>query len=191
MPSERGQASVEWVGAVLLLAVTLGALARVAERADGTEIATAGLRATTCALHRDCEGAGDKGAPTAGGGLAATDGGGLAATDGRPARAVTLPPLVPPPALGGSDAGAGSPRPRPRAAPRRPSPLSGRARARAGTLWRRAWLACFAYERVRYGLLHPESAPRQTVPLRGALQMVNDCVSPVDFARDWELLTGR
>jgi hypothetical protein len=180
MPSERGQASVEWVGAVLLLAVTLGALARVAERADGTEIATAGLRATTCALHRDCEGAGGKGAPTAGGGLATTD--------GRPARAVTLPPLVPPPALGGSDAGAGSPRPRPPAAPRRPSPLSGRARARAGTLWRRAWLACFAYERVRYGLLHPESAPRQTVPLRGALQMVNDCMSPFDFARDWEHL---
>jgi hypothetical protein len=50
---------------------------------------------------------------------------------------------------------------------------------------------CFGYERARHGVLHPESRPRQTVPLSDALQMVNDCVSPVDFARDWELLTGR
>ncbi len=27
----------------------------------------------------------------------------------------------------------------------------------AGRAWRRAWLACLAYERTRYGFLHPES----------------------------------
>jgi hypothetical protein len=54
-------------------------------------------------------------------------------------------------------------------------------------LWRRAWVACFAYERVRYGLLHPESH-RQVVPLRDVVRMTNDCLSPFDLSRDWEHL---
>jgi hypothetical protein len=68
---------------------------------------------------------------------------------------------------------------------------SGRARRAAGVLWRRAWLLCFGYERARFGLLHPESGPRQTVPLSGVAQMVNDCASPVDLTRDWEHLRPR
>jgi hypothetical protein len=182
--SEGGQASVEWVGVVLLVAVALGALARLSDRVDGSGVATAGLGATRCALA-GCEG---RGAP-----LASTTGieGGRSPGDGArapAARAVTLPPLLPAPPPGGGATGGG----RAAGAPRRPglrltNPIPPRARARLGAVWRRAWVACFAYERVRYGLLHPENH-RQVVPLRDIAQMTNDCLSPFDFARDWEHL---
>ena len=175
MRCESGQASVEWVGAVLFIALALAALTRATGRVEAPELATAGLRATKCALDRpQCP---------------RTDARGSAATPGPEAargpaadrdRAVTLPPLVPPPQLDQI----GRP-------PRLPRTLPATARSRFGALWRQAWLACFAYERVRYGLLHPESRPRQVVPLRGVVQMVNDCVSPFDFARDWEHLRPR
>jgi hypothetical protein len=169
--SEGGQASVEWVGALLLIAIALGALARLSDRVDASGVATAGLRATRCALA-GCERGDARSAPTTG-------------IDGKhaptgPSRAVTLPPLLAPPPPAG------------RAAPRRPplrlrNPIPPRARARFGALWRRAWVACFAYERVRYGLLHPENH-RQVVPLRDAVRMTNDCLSPFDLSRDWEHL---
>jgi hypothetical protein len=166
MRGERGQASVEWIGALLATALALGALARLADRVEATSLATTVLATTTCAARGDCEREGavrDRRSP------------------GRvPSRAVTAPPLVPlvpaPAAPRGSIGG---------------MRVSETARRRVGVLWRRAWLACFGYERVRYGLLHPESRPRQTVPVSGTLQMVNDCLSPFDFARDWELLRPR
>src|SRR5688572_17302801 len=40
MRSERGQATVEWIGVVLLVAVALAAVARLAPRADGHGLAT-------------------------------------------------------------------------------------------------------------------------------------------------------
>jgi hypothetical protein len=56
--------------------------------------------------------------------------------------------------------------------------------------WRRAWLACLAYERFRYAFLHPESRfPGHRMPPREALRIANDCVSPVDLVRDWPMLT--
>jgi hypothetical protein len=100
-----------------------------------------------------------------------------------PARLVTLPPLVPVPPSAAEPA-----KPRPGGAGR---DWRRAARRTGGLLWRRAWFLCFGYERARYGLLHPETAPRQTVPLRDVLQMTNDCASPVDFARDWEHLRPR
>ena len=178
MRDERGQASIEWVGAVLIVALALAGLARLAGRVDVADLGATPLRATICAVGGGCGEPGGERMEHAGRGRA----------DSRFRRhAVVAPPPLPP---------ASGPRPEPprTAAPRRPSPardLARRARRPAGALWRRAWLLCFGYERVRYGLLHPESAPRQTVPIRGALQMVNDCASPVDFARDWELLRGR
>lgn len=178
MWSERGQATIEWIGATLLLALALGALGRVAARVDAAPVATALLGASTCAARGDC---GERGA------VQATP---RAQTVPRaPRPAVTVPPLVP-----------HAPRERIGRAPsdplrRAPSERLGRppalARRSVGALWRRAWLLCFGYERARFGLLRPETGPRQTVPLSGVLQMVNDCVSPFDFARDWEHLRPR
>ena len=162
MRSERGQASIEWIGAVLLVALSLGTLARVAGRVEAAGLAAGVLQATTCAARGGCSDGRDR-------------------EERATSRAVSAPPLLP---LAPTERGD-----RPR--PRRGGAVLGRARRASGTLWRRAWLICFGYERVRYGLLRPETRPRQTVPLAGALQMVNDCASPVDFARDWELLRPR
>jgi hypothetical protein len=164
MRTECGQASVEWVGTLLLVALALAGLAALAGRVDDTSVATAALRTTTCAAAGGC-------AP----------GAKRVRRPALPREAVTVPPLLPVVPVE-------SERRSPRARGRVPS---ARLRRGAGALWRRAWLVCFGYERARHGVLHPESRPRQTVPLSDALQMVNDCVSPVDFARDWELLTGR
>ena len=61
----------------------------------------------------------------------------------------------------------------------------------AGVLWRRSWMLCLGYERVRYGFLHPEIRfPHMSIPLSEDLRMVNDCLSPVDFVRDWDLIRG-
>jgi hypothetical protein len=166
--SEGGQASVEWVGAVLAVAIALGALARLSDRVDASGVAAAGLRATGCVLagceRGEARGHARRGPATAG------------------ARAVTLPPLLPPPSAGGGAAGARS-----RPSLRLTNPVPPRVRARFGAFWRRAWVACFAYERARWGLLHPESY-RQAVPLRDVVQMANDCLSPFDLSRDWEHL---
>jgi hypothetical protein len=158
MHGDGGQASIEWIGVALLLALALGALGRFAGRLDPEPVATAVLGTTTCAARADCGGKRDD-TPTV----------------ARRHRSLTMPPLVP-------------------VVPtewRRRSPRIGGIGRPLGVLWRRAWLVCFGYERARYGLLHPETAPRQTVPLSGVLQMTNDCVSPVDFARDWEHLRPR
>jgi hypothetical protein len=84
-------------------------------------------------------------------------------------------------------------------APRRPSsgrpwlrpprfarPLARRAGRGAGVLWRRSWMLCLGYERVRYSVLHPEIRfPHQTIPLSEDLRIANDCLSPVDLFRDF------
>ena len=50
-------------------------------------------------------------------------------------------------------------------------------------------MACLAYERVRYDLLHPESRfPGHTIPASELLRIANDCLSPADLVRDWPLL---
>ena len=168
MRGDCGQASIEWIGAALLLALALGALGRFAGRMDAEPVASALLSSTTCATRGSCEAA-RRQTPSA--------------TPRH--RSVTVPPLVPVPV---AERRAPAPRSRPAPSTRARGGLGSRS---VGVLWRRAWMLCFAYERARYGLLNPETGPRQTVPVSGALQMVNDCASPVDFARDWEYLRPR
>jgi hypothetical protein len=189
MRSERGQATVEWIGIVLLVTVALTALARLAPRADDRGLATSLAHAVT---HPD---------------PAATDPD-PAATPAergvtRPARAFTAPPLVPRPLVphpGGAGmpdpGGAGMPGPGERTllrwVRRAGGPLAGRVRRGAGLAWRRAWFACLVYERARWAFLHPESRfPGYTMPPSEVLRIANDCISPVDAVRDWPLLGGQ
>jgi hypothetical protein len=52
-------------------------------------------------------------------------------------------------------------------------------------------MLCLGYEHVRLGVLHPEEAlPRAPVPRSEGVRMVNDCLSPVDLVRDWDLIRG-
>jgi hypothetical protein len=183
MRSERGQASVEWIGIVLLLAIALGALARFAPRADGRSLATTLVGSATDAARRT-----DRPEPQVVGMRSGKR------DDSAPpeAEAFVVPPLIPQPGQA-----------RPRAGLRLPEAgsgfrlpeapaLLGRARRGVGLAWRRAWLGCLAYERARWAFLHPESRfPGYTIPRSELLRIANDCISPVDLVRDWPLLRGR
>ncbi|HMJ96581.1 MAG TPA: hypothetical protein VK486_12050 [Thermoleophilaceae bacterium] len=188
MRSESGQASVEWIGLVLILALGMAALVRFAPRADAGALGPELLHAIGCAARGGCE-------ATEGGALGndALRGGGPRLEDGVRPRAgdprgmVSAPPLVPV---------APRERPVPPARPRAPLLVRGRALVRetgrgAGHLWRRSWLLCLGYERARYGFLHPEVRfPLVPIPYSENLRMANDCISPVDLVRDWDLIRG-
>jgi hypothetical protein len=188
MRSERGQATVEWVGIVLLVALALAALSHFAPRADGRDLGDAVATSVARPLLRP-----------------AAHSRALAHQSEQPfpippahpptERAFPIPPLIPRP-------GASNPRgsaPIPRAGQRsgalrirlpRARTLLRTARADAARAWRRAWIACLIYERFRYALLHPESRfPGHTIPPSEVLRMVNDCISPLDLVRDWPELT--
>ena len=160
MSSERGQAGVEWIGLVLLVAIALAALARFAPRADGRGVGATVLHSVT----------------------------GPAGRTERPSRQVVgmrgeKRTKYPPPAREGFAV--------PPLIPDGPALLR-RARRGVGAAWRRAWLGCLAYERMRYALLHPESRfPGYTMPRSELLRIANDCISPVDLVRDWRLVRGR
>ena len=51
---ERGQATVEWVGLVLLAALALGAVAALVPVGDGRSVGEAVLHAVVCAVRGDC-----------------------------------------------------------------------------------------------------------------------------------------
>jgi hypothetical protein len=171
MRSQRGQASVEWIVLVLLLALGLAALARFAPRADAGGLGAGLVRAFTCAARGGCEERGGAHRPSG----------------ASPRGLVTVPPLVPvaPRARGPAPRRApfGRQWPRP---PRFAGPLVRRAGRGAGVLWRRSWMLCLGYERVRYSILHPEIRfPHQTIPVSEDLRIANDCLSPVDLFRDF------
>jgi hypothetical protein len=173
MRTESGQASVEWIGLVLLLALGMAALVRFAPRADAGALGPELVHTIACAARGGCEHA-------PGGGPRLADGtqpGGAA-----PRGMVSAPPLVPV-----------TPRER-LASPPRPRALPGLLRRTgrgAGLLWRRSWILCLGYERARYGFLHPEVRfPLVPISYAEDLRMANDCISPVDLVRDWDLIRG-
>jgi hypothetical protein len=129
MRSERGQATVDWIGIVLLVALALAALARLAPSADGRELGTTVLRSMVCSARDRCE---SEGGPRAARPQIAPDTGGRPAapdTGGRPAapdtsshssgplsalrRLVTIPPLVPHPGSAAPTGGRSLPGSRP------------------------------------------------------------------------------
>ncbi len=159
MRSERGQASLEWIVLVLLLALALAALARFAPRADAGDLGAELVSTVTCAARGGCAAQHSGGAPT---------------------RFVTAPPLLPL-----APRGRRNTRPwlRP---PRSAAPILRRAGRSAGLLWRRSWMICLGYERVRYSVLHPEIRfPNAAIPLSEGVRIANDCLSPVDLIRDF------
>ena len=213
MPGERGQASVEWIAVIAVVAISLAALARSARRDEDHGLATALVHSVTCAARDGC--------PHARAGRIRGERRGESRSPG--AEAFTAPPLVP-------DRAGRQPRPRGRftarplvrdPAARRARPggrppigrrllewarrqvgrelggwvqheLPGRLRTGAGRAWRTAWFGCLVYERARWAVLHPESRDAEyELPPSEALRMVNDCISPVDLVRDWPLLTVR
>jgi hypothetical protein len=203
MRGERGQATVEWIGIVLLVALALAALIRLAPRADGHALATTLAHSITDPRPARI-------APrTAPKPRVSENGSGKRNHSLSPAdRGFVAPPLVPRPGLPvtgfrapyrGVPARLRSRMQRgARAAWRRGAASAWRRgavsawRRGAVSAWRRAWYACLVYERFRWAFLHPESRfPGYTMPPSEVLRIMNDCISPVDMFRDWPMLTGR
>ena len=203
MRSERGQASVEWIVLVLLLALALAALARFAPRADAGDLGAELASTLTCAARGGCHANRDGRRPGSAARPDQAPRSGATPAAGAPSLLVTAPPLVPlaPRTRGVTRPGGGglapprppaarsprAPRTRPWLRPLRfPAPLVRRARRGAGVLWRRSWLICLGYERVRYSVLHPEIRfPNAAIPASEGIRIANDCLSPVDLIRDF------
>jgi hypothetical protein len=209
MRNDSGQASVEWIGLVLLLALALAALVRFAPSANAEALGPELLHAIGCAARGGCEARST--------GEQAEDG--ARPGGGAPRGMVSTPPLVPvaprdrpasPISVAPRDRPAPISRPLPVPVGRRgarPAPvtrpwglpgrllrggaLARRAGRSAGVLWRRSWMLCLGYERVRYGFLNPEIRfPNASIPYSEQLRIANDCLSPVDLVRDWDLIRG-
>ena len=153
--AQRGQATVEWVGLLLALAVAFGALlaggrgAAKGESADGLGEAVA--ERITCAVRGSC----GAGGATAGPRLHAAPGPPRAL--GRPrALAVPIGRGVPPRLAASVQAGG------------------------AGHALKGTWLLCLGYHRLRYDYEHPLT-PRQAMPLGDVIDMVNQCMDPLSF----------
>jgi hypothetical protein len=155
--AERGQATVEWVGLVLGVALVLGALAAGAreaaegESADG--LGEAVVERIVCGARR----------------AGAVRG---AAAARAPCEAGDLRPEAPEPRPG-------EPGPAPRATPPRHEAGSG-LRSLPGGVAKRGWILCLGYRRWQYDREHPR-APREGIPLRDTARIVNECVNPLSF----------
>jgi len=158
MCSESGQATVEWVGLVLMVALALGALtgprAPSGERGLGERVA----KRIACAAK-------GVGAPRA-----ATEGCALPEAAAPPRRGVPLRRGVPP---------------RSGVSPR--APVS-RARAAdafqrlrgLGDVARRVWIVCLGYRRFLYELERPRM-PGEAMSVEEALDVANQCINPYNF----------
>ena len=163
---ECGQATIEWIAILLLVALALTAFGRLAPRADGHALANTLAHSITRPVSHEA-------APKPG-------------RTADPRTAFTAPPLVPVP----TRTPPRSPRTLPALRVRLPaSPaVLRRVRRATGRAWRRAWYACLVFERFRWAFLHPESRfPGYTMPPEEVLRIANDCISPVDLVRDWSL----
>jgi hypothetical protein len=172
MCRERGQATIEWAGLVLLVALALGALATVVPLGDqGLGVAVA--ERIGCAVRDGCAAAAgaDRSRPSA---------------IERPSRreqphglptGVTRPPAPVPPS------------PSPRLGAVRPPPLPGELARRfprlarvADLLGRKAWIACFGYESFLFDLRHRARVnPNLTMSPSDALGIANSCLNPYSF----------
>jgi hypothetical protein len=160
---EMGQASVEWVGLVLVAVLALGTLGVLAwTRADRAPASDRGLgklvaQRLVCGARRSC--AGRIGVRPAG----------SPALPGAPPAAPNAPPLLP-----------ASPRAGARLSRARAIDALRRLRAVGATLVKRAWIVCIGYRRFRYELEHPR-APNEAMPLDEAIDIANGCLNPYAF----------
>ena len=207
MAAERGQATVEWVGLILLVALALGALLNLAPGAEGRRLLGHTLaRALTCPADARCQmGPAERGASA--GEAPAAQARGQANGGAAPAPKARAPADVP--------GWAGAPKARARDAPMRtrlpsaPAQLAPERTSPAGVapgrieparvapdraaaamhalrgvrrLARRAWVLCLGWKRYRYERANPEvTIPGRGMPVREALRIANQCLNPVLF----------
>ena len=173
---ERGQATVEWVGLLLGLALAFGGALTAARGADfggsAHGLGEALSARMTCAVRDACAA-------------------GAAAPRGTSRGAGARPPASRRPAFRPPAARSPSVRPpslrylargvRPAFPPPKLPTAAGRrllrSVARAGE---HAWVLCFGVRRLRQELDHPRS-PREAVSPHDALEVFNECLNPLQF----------
>jgi hypothetical protein len=154
---EAGQATVEWLALVLLVALAVAGLAAfrpaAADRGLGEALA-----------NRMSSAAGGPASPA----IARAGG----PTSHPIARAASAAPPVP------------SGQARRAARIRRAQAVNAFRRLRgAGALAKRLWIVCLGWRRFSYEREHP-LAPMEALPLEGALDIANTCLNPVSFMAD-------
>ena len=153
MAREQGQATVEWVGLLLLLALALGALLALAPRVEGRALGAQLLERVTCAVRDGCGSRAEE-------------------VPQDPALAVAFPSPAP--------SRAAAPRAAP-VSPERAA-LAYRALRGVKTVARRAWILCLGWERYRYERDQPEAViPGHPMPVREAARIANACLNPLYF----------
>jgi hypothetical protein len=157
---EGGQASVEWTALMLIAGLALAALGMLVPSGQGKALGRLVAQRVVCAVRGECDDAGGEGAVRA-----------RRASLPRPAArgAVAAPRR---PRTGGTVG--------PRRQPRRRALDAFRRLRGVGTAARGAWIVCLGYRRFRYDLVHPR-APTESIPLRAAFDILNDCLNPVAF----------
>jgi hypothetical protein len=179
MVCERGQATIEWTGLALLVAIVLGALATLAPRVDGRGLGATVAHSITCAARGGCA---DAPPGNAGAGLRSDRPEETAAPPRSTAadpRNVAADPRNAPPTTRASP-GAGVARP-----PVRADRAAAASRALRGVreVARKVWIVCLGYRRYIYERDHPRLAP-EGMPLEEALGIANECLNPLGFLSD-------
>jgi hypothetical protein len=163
MQQEAGQATVEWVGLVLLAALVLGGLLALVPRRDDSLGGVVAER-IVCAVRGACGGGKASGPPAA------------PAPAPPPRERAAAPATAPPPQ---ERAGAPAPAPPPPVSRARAADAFQRLRGVA-EIGKRTWILCLGYKRWRYELEHPRP-PQDPLPLEEALRIANSCLNPLSF----------
>jgi hypothetical protein len=155
---ESGQATVEWVGLLLLVTLVLGGLLTLAPRVEGRSLGGAVAHAIACGAAGDCDAAGRAGSRAA------------------------LPPVVPRAPRRARRPG----RLRLPSLPRLPvSPdrVAAAYHALRGVkaVAARAWIVCLGYKRFQYERRHPEMTISGRMPVPEALRIADSCLNPLAF----------
>jgi hypothetical protein len=154
---EHGQATVEWIGLVLLAAVALTALAALRPDVDGRALGGSVAHAITCAARGGCDLDRQR--------LHRPQASPPSSAAQPPARLpVTGPRLGVPAAQMPGDRAAGA----------------FRALRRIRNVAQKAWIVCLGYRRFVYERSHPR-VPTEPMPLDEALHIADECLNPLGF----------
>jgi hypothetical protein len=151
MQREAGQATVEWVGLVLLAALVLAGLLALVPRRDDSLGGVVAER-IVCAARGACGGGKASGPPAA-------------------------PAPAPPPR---ERAGAPAPAPPPPPVSRARAADAFQRLRGVAEIGKRTWILCLGYKRWRYELEHPRP-PQDPLPVKEALRIANSCLNPLSF----------
>lgn len=174
MRRERGQATVEWIGLVLGVALIMVALLAggrdAAKGESGRGLGAALAKRITCAVRGECAreagGAGEERGPSQ---LRGQAGGGPRGVLGAER-----------PRVFGNPPGGRLSVLEPHAGGRSVFPNALRALGGAKRFLKRTWFPCLAVQNWQYDRKHPRP-PGQALPLRETARRLNECLNPFSF----------